>query len=142
MIQGLISLLQKLHIIDKKPKKKSKDRIPPKVRNDVWIKYNGDCDIGVCYACGTQIKRYNYGWHCSHVIADSKNGTETVDNLRTCCKHCNLSMGDQNLYIYIRDKKLKGPGSKNLKDYLSKHPSQINDTRTNNWNKSNKSNKK
>jgi len=125
-------------LIVKKRGKKSKNekqKIPKEIRNDVWIKYHGDNTKGICYCCGTSIQRYNAGWHCSHVIASSKGGSIRVENLRTCCKHCNLSMGDQNLYVYIRDKNLKGPGYKNVYQYLQKHHSQINDRRTNNWGK-------
>jgi hypothetical protein len=42
-------------------------------------------------------------------------------------------MGDQNLYVYLRDKNLKGPGRKNMHKYLKKHESQRYDRRTNNW---------
>ena len=120
---------------NKTPCKRKKDRIPKHVRDNVWIKYNGNGSRGICYACGTKVNRYNAGWHCSHVISDSKGGEETVENLRTCCRHCNLSMGDQNLYAYIRDKGLTGPGSRNVKSYLNRHPSQKFDKRTNNWGK-------
>lgn len=115
---------------DVKPKR---DRIPTQIRNDVWIKYNGNVDSGICYACGIVIERYNAGWHCSHVISDDKGGPTNIENLRSCCRHCNLSMGNCNLYTYIRDKKLTGPGSKNVHAYLSRHNSQYNDKRTNNW---------
>jgi hypothetical protein len=42
-------------------------------------------------------------------------------------------MGNQNLYAFIRDKNLKGPGNKNIAAYFKQNPSQINDKRTNNW---------
>lgn len=109
--------------------------IPPEIRKSVWTKYHGENTEGFCYCCGIQIQRYNAGWHCSHVKADIKGGLPTVDNLRTCCRHCNLSMGDQNLYAYIRDHDLNGPGRSNINKYLKHHKSQINDKRTNNWRK-------
>lgn len=115
--------------------KKKRERIPPDIRDNVWKKYHGDKITGICYCCGISIERYHGGWHCSHVKADVKGGPTVIENLRTCCKHCNLSMGNQNLYAYIRDKKLQGPGSKNIPSYLKKHPSQIKDRRTNNWGK-------
>lgn len=110
-----------------------REPIPLQVRNTVWETYHGIKQVGVCYCCGTPIERYNKGWHCSHVVAHNKNGPTTVENLRTCCRKCNLSMGDQNLYTYIREKHLTGPGSKNAQRYLKQHPSQILDVRTNNW---------
>lgn len=115
--------------------KKKRERISQKTRASVWSHYHGSKTVGVCYCCGIAIQKFNGGWQCSHVKADSKGGEETLDNLRTCCSHCNLSMGDQNLYVYIRMKRLSGPGAQNVDEYLNKHSSQINDRRTNNWRK-------
>jgi hypothetical protein len=42
-------------------------------------------------------------------------------------------MGDQNLYVYIQAKNMQGPGRSHLNKYLKRHPSQMADTRTNNW---------
>ena len=109
------------------------NRIPADIRNNVWTKYHGERTFGQCYCCGIIIQRYHGGWHCSHVIARDKGGSSSVDNLRTCCRHCNLSMGNCNLYVYIKNSKLHGPGHKNVQEYLYKHNSQINDVRTNNW---------
>ena len=143
-----------------KPTKRKKDTIPHKVREAVWITYHGEAEVGICYACGIYITRYGTcdtchgildstgtcqscgnrmkrrkgGWHCSHVLADVHGGEEIVENLRTCCPHCNLSMGDQNLYVYIKEKNLTGPGAANVERYLQRHASQINSHRTNNWN--------
>lgn len=113
------------------PVVKSRNVIPRKLRNNVWIKYQGDKDHGICYCCCTVITRTNYGWHCSHVIADVKDGEVSLDNLRACCSRCNLRMGSQNLYAYIRDKQLKGPGWANVANYFHEHPSQIHDKRVN-----------
>jgi 5-methylcytosine-specific restriction endonuclease McrA len=124
-----------LHQQQSKPITKKRDPIPLQVRNTVWETYHGIKQIGTCYCCGIPIERYHGGWHCSHVVAHHKQGPTTVDNLRTCCRKCNLSMGDQNLYTYIQEKKLTGPGSKNATRYLKQHPSQIFDVRTNNWNR-------
>ena len=110
-----------------------RDRIPSEIRNKVWTYYHGNNNKGICYSCGNSIERYQPSWHCSHVHSDVKGGKETVENLRTCCRHCNLSMGDQNLYAYIRDKNLTGPGARNINSYFRKYPSQLNDKRTNNW---------
>ena len=107
--------------------------IPHKLRNSVWVRYHGTHNTGSCYCCGTSINRYNSGWHCSHVIADSREGTSTIDNLRSCCSHCNLSMGDQNLYAYIQAKELKGPGAKNVNEYFRRYPEQRGDKRTVNY---------
>lgn len=113
--------------------KKKKQAIPKKIRDSVWIKYHGNSDEGVCYCCSEKVRRYKAGWCASHVMSENMGGEISVDNLRVGCLHCNLSMGNQNLYAYIRDKKLKGPGSKNVDAYFRKNPSQINSKRTNNW---------
>lgn len=109
--------------------------IPKKLRQDVWSKYNGNKVTGTCYCCGVLVQNLNKGWHCSHVISDVKGGVLRIENLRVCCRTCNLSMGNQNLYAYIREKELKGQGSNNVKTYFKKHPSQMGDKRTNNWGK-------
>lgn len=111
------------------------NKIPPRIRNGVWSRYHNEKISGHCYCCNTKVQRYNNGWHCSHVIARNKGGETTVDNMRPCCSTCNLSMGDQNLYVYIRNKKLKGPGALNMIKYLKDHPDQKDDTRTNTWKK-------
>jgi len=120
------------------PVKSKRGRIPKETRDAVWNNYHFDMSVGMCYVCGNIVNRYNKGWHCSHVISDSKGGKETLDNLRVCCSHCNLSMGDQNLYAYIRDKNMLGPGSNNVNSYFKRHPSQKFDKRSNNWGKSRK----
>lgn len=129
----IVTIQSKQSKQSKEPSDTKRYRIPQEIRNKVWTTYHGEKDTGICYCCGTKIERYHAGWHCSHVVALDKGGPTTVENLRTCCQHCNLSMGDQNLYVYIKDKGLNGPGSRNVNNYLLRHSSQINDKRTNNW---------
>ena len=50
-----------------------------------------------------------------------------IENMRVCCVSCNTSMNNQNLYAYIMDKDMKGPGRKNVEEYLNRHPDQCND---------------
>ena len=104
------------------PASQARKPITRKLRNNVWTKYHNNHDHGSCYCCGIRVERYNSGWHCSHVIANAYNGELTVDNLRCCCSHCNLSMGTQNLYVYIKAKNLQGPGAKNVTKYFQDHP--------------------
>jgi 5-methylcytosine-specific restriction endonuclease McrA len=121
---------RKIIIIRKKQEpKRKKDVIPKKVRNAVWIKYHGESLTGICYCCGKEITRYNGGWHCSHILSDVKGGEEIVENLTTCCPHCNLSMGSQNLYVYMKENNMQGPGKEHIEKYLKEHPDQINDKR-------------
>ena len=114
------------NIITSNNSKRKKDRIPKKVRDAVWLKYHGDALKGVCYCCGKEIERYNAGWHCSHILSDVKGGAETVENMRTCCPHCNLSMGSQNLYVYMKTHNMQGPGKENIEKYLKQHPEEKN----------------
>lgn len=109
---------------------RKKDVIPKKVRDAVWVKYHGEADTGICYCCGKSINRYHAGWHCSHILSDVKGGEEIVANLTTCCPHCNLSMGSQNLYVYMKEHNMQGPGKEHIEKYLQEHPDQIGDTRT------------
>lgn len=117
------------------PAPKKVGQIPAKLRNQVWVKYHKEQNQGVCYVCNKEIERFNNGWHCSHVVSKIKGGPNSVENLRTCCSFCNLSMRDRNMYAYIKDKKMLGPGKKNVANYFKKHPDQINDVRTNNYGK-------
>lgn len=117
------------------PDHHEREPIPRTMRNFVWTEYHGENNFGVCYCCGIMIERYNAGWHCAHVVAGAKGGETRVGNLRTCCRHCNLSMGDQNLYAYIKAKDLAGPGAKHADQYMRLHTSQVGDQRNNNWGK-------
>jgi 5-methylcytosine-specific restriction endonuclease McrA len=123
-----------IHLIWGREKQRS---IPKDIRNSVWLKYHGSKNEGVCYCCGSSIDN-KHGWHCSHVLSRNKGGKDTVENLRTCCQHCNLSMGNCNLYVYIKKRNLKGPGSSAMDEYLTKNKSQVHDKRTNNWGKKRK----
>lgn len=104
-------------------------RIPPRVRNDVWEYYFGNRERGICYACNIPVQRYRAGFHCAHVVPRCKGGPNTVENLRVCCPGCNTEMGSQNLYTYIYQKELKGPGSKNIQKYFNVNPEAKSDTR-------------
>lgn len=137
VVQALRSMYN-LFMVGAEPEPISrKTAIPTRIRNAVWTQYHQNGDVGTCYACGSTIHRHQTetipAWHCSHVHAESKGGPTTVDNLRTCCRHCNLSMGNQNLYAYIRDHQLTGPGHTNIKSYFRRHPQHTHDIRTNNW---------
>jgi len=73
--------------------------IPKQIKEELWIKYNGDTFKGKCYCCKKEI---NHGgaWHAGHVIASENGGNDTVENLRPICAACNLAMGTENLYDF------------------------------------------
>jgi hypothetical protein len=82
----------------KKPLKKV--HIPKALRAAVWIHYVGE-DVGKtkCIVCG-----YNditqMAFHCGHVIAESKGGGTSLENLRPICSVCNLSMGTMHMFEF------------------------------------------
>lgn len=72
-----------------------KAKIPKALREQVWIKYFGECFSSKCYVnwCSNVISVFNF--ECGHNIPESKNGKTTIDNLRPICSRCNKSMGNQ-----------------------------------------------
>jgi hypothetical protein len=80
----------------------SKKTIPKPLKDLVWETYIGN-DIATtkCLCCENNEIRMN-NFHCSHVIAESKGGTMTVENLRPICATCNLAMKTENMYEFKR----------------------------------------
>ena len=73
-----------------------KKKIPKSVRNDVWDEHIGKkYGIGTCYVCGQEIRASHF--ECGHIIAESKGGKSTIDNLRPVCERCNKSVGTMNM---------------------------------------------
>lgn len=113
----------KLSIVNFKNKKASlskKAKIPKKIREEVWVNYNGPCFEKKCNVswCNNIINVFNY--HVGHDIPESKGGTLDIVNLKPICSNCNLSMGNNftitewsNIGINERSK------IKNLKLYLN-----------------------
>lgn len=78
-------------------KYKNNKSIPQAIRKLVWFKYVG-CNkpSAKCYCCNvTPITFFDF--ECGHVIAKSKGGENTVENLRPICGLCNRSMGNQHM---------------------------------------------
>jgi hypothetical protein len=71
--------------------------IPKHVKTLVWGKIIGnDKPVAKCFSCRHEtIDIRNF--HCGHVIAESKGGTCTLDNLRPICAPCNGSMGTMSM---------------------------------------------
>jgi hypothetical protein len=87
-------------IINDKSKTKRRN-IPQQIRLEVWIKYNGDTHYGKCYCCKKEISSGS-AWHAGHVIAAENGGNDTAENLRPICPACNLAMGTENLYHFMK----------------------------------------
>jgi hypothetical protein len=85
-------------VIDSKEQKlnKKKKKIPKTIKNLVWDTYIGeDLGSGPCYVCSKKINAKDF--ECGHIIAESKGGDITVDNLRPVCRTCNGSVGSMNM---------------------------------------------
>lgn len=81
--------------------KRRKKTIPKALRASVWHTYIGQ-EIGLtkCPCCETSdITPFNF--ECGHIIAESKGGTTTLDNLRPICGTCNRSMGSVKMTEFI-----------------------------------------
>lgn len=75
---------------------KKKKKIPQHIKEEVWRIYGSS----VCWCC--QEQRINAkNKHFGHIIAESKGGLETLDNLRPICQNCNLRMGTENMYDFM-----------------------------------------
>jgi len=86
---------------DLKPIKKQirKQRIPPILKNKVWVKYIGDKIETNCLCCNKTIISIT-SFHCGHIKAEANGGKLTIENLRPICGSCNSSMGTQNMKDY------------------------------------------
>jgi len=88
---------QKSKYKNEKKTKYKKKAIPKTVKKATWDKWIGK-NVGVtkCLCCEHQEIR-QFEFHCGHVIAESKGGKTTVDNMRPICAQCNLSMGSMDM---------------------------------------------
>jgi len=79
-----------------------KVKIPATVRNSVWNQNIG-VEIGqsFCMCCKSEpITRANF--ECGHITAEKNGGTLELNNLRPICKHCNTSMGTENMDDFMK----------------------------------------
>jgi 5-methylcytosine-specific restriction endonuclease McrA len=78
-------------------RKTKKRNIPKRIKALVWKKYVGE-DVATvkCFCCAfATVNMMEYD--CGHIIAESKGGKMEIDNLRTICHECNLSMGSMSM---------------------------------------------
>ena len=73
--------------------KKKKDKIPIKLREEVWVAKMGRHFEGKCPTtwCSTNITVFDF--ETGHNVPESKGGNTTIDNLVPLCTRCNRSMG-------------------------------------------------
>jgi hypothetical protein len=83
---------EKPEIPDKQYKK---DNIPKRIKELVWITYNGELFSKKCFVswCNNITNVFNF--HTGHDIPNSKGGTLDIENLKPICSSCNLSMGNK-----------------------------------------------
>jgi 5-methylcytosine-specific restriction endonuclease McrA len=81
--------------------KKKKKTIPKHIRKIVWDTYIGNDIIKHKCLCCKKTTICNTEFHCGHVIAENKGGTQEITNLRPICAACNLSMGTMNIIEYV-----------------------------------------
>lgn len=76
--------------------KKNRCRVSAALRHAVWIKTCGRVFEYHCPCC--KVSNINvFNFHCAHIQAKSKGGSNSIDNLIAICALCNTSMGVQNL---------------------------------------------
>lgn len=87
----------------KEPVHIRRKNIPKHIKTLVWNKYIGsEVAISKCMSC-REVRIENTSFHCGHVIAESKGGNMTINNLRPICAHCNLSMGTKSMNEFTKE---------------------------------------
>jgi hypothetical protein len=78
--------------------------IPKIKKQEIWNKYIGEKFKSKCLCCNlNDITPFDF--ECGHILAKSKGGELTHENLRPICRKCNQSMGNENMIDFM--KKLK-----------------------------------
>ena len=86
---------------DKNEAKDTKDNIPKIKKQEIWEYYIG-IDIGrtKCLCCNiNDITQFNFV--NGHIIAKSKGGDMSKENLCPICQSCNSSMGNENMIEFM-----------------------------------------
>ena len=89
-----INIINQTEIVSKKYKKKT---IPKTLKMTVWYTHIGK-EIGMvkCPCCNSnEISQMDFD--CGHIIAESKGGSMTLENLKPICNKCNRSMRTMNM---------------------------------------------
>lgn len=77
-----------------------KKTIPKCLKRAVWDSVFGP-EVGeaLCVCCKRQkIRQIEFA--CGHIVAESKGGLTTIENLVPICNQCNLSMGSKHLHEF------------------------------------------
>lgn len=85
-----------------KSKPTNKKSLPKAVRSKVWHDNIGEKHgIGECFCCKGVITRENY--ECGHITSRANGGSDSIENLKPICGHCNKSMGTTNMDKFISE---------------------------------------
>ena len=88
--------------------KKESHKIKQTIRQLVWNKFIGAKNgTGYCWCCNSTVINV-FEFECGHILARSKGGPDTVENLRPICGLCNRSMGAMHMLEFM---KLHGLGN-------------------------------
>lgn len=88
--------------------------IPIGIKNQTWTTYIGKVFETDCPICDINIINV-FNYECAHVIAQSKGGQHTVDNLRPICSPCNKRMNNNDFYEWTQK---NYPKAKILKSFV------------------------
>lgn len=90
-----------------KPRKK---KIAAALREQVWLTSMGEQFKAKCTVtwCSNQVTVFNF--QCGHLLAESKGGPTTLENLRPICGRCNQSMGTMHMDHWLQLGGIKRPG--------------------------------
>ena len=78
-----------------------KIKIPKRDRDLVWKQYSNKT-IDKCYVCPDMISFDNF--ECGHIIAQSRGGSNKLENLKPVCGPCNKGIGSKNMDEYKKDR--------------------------------------
>ena len=91
------------HKTSEEPLHKRRKNIPKHIKTLVWNEYIGaDITRNKCVCCKKE-SIDNRNFHCGHVIAESKGGDLTLQNLRPICAPCNSSMGTRSMNEFTKE---------------------------------------
>jgi len=82
--------------------KPPKQKIPKKVKTDVWNTYIGaDINKHRCLCC-KRAYICNVDFSVGHVLSEKEGGTMEISNLRPICATCNSAMSTMNMVDFIK----------------------------------------
>jgi hypothetical protein len=106
-VNGALNNISKIHekiwneLNNTKVKESKKDNIPKIKKQEIWEHYIGiDTGRTKCLCCNlNDITQFNFV--NGHIIAKSKGGNMSKENLCPICSGCNSSMGDENMIEFM-----------------------------------------